>query len=40
MNKSYLIILILGLIVTPCFAQKIYIDYDPEALNNDYNTFR
>ncbi len=40
MNKSYLIILILGLIVTPVFGQKIYIDYDPDAINNDYNTFQ
>ncbi len=39
MNKSYLLTLVLLLMVTPCFGQKIYIDYDKDAINNDYKTF-
>ena len=27
------------MMVTPCFGQKIFIDYDNDALNNDYKTF-
>ena len=40
MNKNYLITLVLILMVTPCFGQKIYIDYDKDAINNDYKTFK
>ncbi len=40
MKKSYLITLALLLMATPCFGQKIYIDYDKDAIQNDYKTFQ
>ena len=40
MKKSYLITLVFILMATPCFGQKIYIDYDKDAINNDYKTFK
>jgi hypothetical protein len=39
MTKRIVLVAALLIFVSPCFAQKIYIDFDKNALNKDYKTY-
>jgi hypothetical protein len=39
MTKRIVLALALMLVAVPCLAQKIYIDFDKNAIDNDYNTY-